>query len=207
MYCRECGAEIPSPENSEYCPQCGEPLAEPSEDDGRTAETNTEHDGADGRESTPPPDTASATQSSSSRWRRTQLLAVGGGVLAGISAFLPWVTARTGGQSVDALATPFGTPLLAAAAIVTFLSVATWGRGFGWLTMLLAGLGGAGITYVSVVVQSTLSSTYAMGTIQVHGNDVSVAAVSPGVGVTVTIVAGLVVVAGALLGILTSLTS
>jgi hypothetical protein len=139
----------------------------------------------------------------------TRVATLAAGILLLIAAFLPWVTAVTGGQlSANATETEFGTPVLIAGGAVLGCSAVRWGRGFGWITMLLSGVAGAGAVYISVAAQQVLSATQTapFQAVIVRGSRVPIGAVEPGVGVVVTIAAGSLAVVGSLFGIIGSFT-
>lgn len=140
----------------------------------------------------------------------TRIATLAAGILLLIAAFLPWVTAVTGGQiSANATETEFGTPVLIAGGAVLGFSAVRWGRGIGWITMLLSGAAGAGAVYISVLTHIALSATQTapFQFVIVRGSRVPIGVVEPGVGVVVTIAAGSLAVVGSLFGIIGSFTN
>jgi len=138
-------------------------------------------------------------------WGVTRIGAIGGGLLAGYSVTQPWVEAEVSGLSADAMATLFG-PVVAIAAVVAILAaMANWGRSWGWLSMILTGLGGIAVAGTGAFAQTYLSETTTLNTVEVDGQDIPVAAVEPGGGVELAILAGAVVAVAALAGIVGAL--
>lgn len=110
-----------------------------------------------------------------------------------------------GGQSWDAMATPFGAPAALLALLGLAFAALSWGRGWGWLTMLLSGLAGVGVTGLAALVRLAVAEDDTLGTIELEGTDVPVAAVEPGFGVTLTALAGVVLALAAAAGIVSTL--
>jgi len=135
----------------------------------------------------------------------TRLGAVGGGLLAGFTVTLPWVEAELGGMDADAMATLFGPVVLIAAAVAVLATIANWGRGWGWLSMILTGVAGVAVAGTGAFAQSYLSETTTLNTVEVDGRDIPVAAVEPGGGVEMAMLAGGVLVVAALAGIVGTL--
>ncbi|MHB9286458.1 hypothetical protein ACKVMT_05400 [Halobacteriales archaeon Cl-PHB] len=102
--------------------------------------------------------------------------------------------------------TEIGSIVMIAAAVALVPPLLAWGSGFGWLTMLLSGLGGGAVGYLAVVTQSLISRTVSFGTMTIKGQDVPVAALDPGTGILVAIAGGGIVILAAVGGILGTLT-
>lgn len=208
MYCSDCGKEIDDGQSVSFCPNCGNAI---DQQEASSAESNTPTNPT-ARESEPSETTTGQKRSQTLSDRIvalgiTRIITFAGGGLVLVSAFLPWVTAITGGQfSANATETRFGTIILIAGVAILGLSAVRWGRGIGWITMLLAGIAGAGVAYIGLAAQVSLSATRTIGTVSVRGEEVPLAAVDPGVGVTVAVVAGGLVVVGSLFGIIGSFT-
>ncbi|MFC3478180.1 zinc ribbon domain-containing protein [Halobacterium litoreum] len=189
MYCTDCGAAVG--DDAAFCTECGAAVdGAAGQDSAGTAERNPQRDGRE----------------TDSGWATSRLLAAGGGALAGVSLFLPWVTAVRGSFSADGMATEFAPVLMAGVAAALVFAGVSWGRGWGWLSMILTGLAGAGIAAVAFVFRATISETTTYGFVQINGNEVPIAAVEPATGVQVALAAGALVTLASLAGIAGSLT-
>lgn len=209
MYCPSCGDEQSA--DASYCMECGADLSASPEAFDSGQQTNP------GDGSGAPPDGAVATSterqatsaevSTSTGWTTSRKVAVGGAVIAGLSVFLPWVEAVTGGVSASGMSTEIGPVAIVAAIIALIPALLTWGRGFGWLSMIITGLAGVGIAGVSLLVMSLTSETATIGRMSVEGQLVPLAALQPAVGIYVTVLGGAVITLAALGGIAGTLTS
>jgi len=103
------------------------------------------------------------------------------------------------------MATLFGPVVALAAAVAVLASISNWGRGWGWLSMILSGIAGLAVAGTGAFARTYLSETTTLNTIEVEGRDVPVAAVEPGGGVELAILAGVVVTVAALAGIVGAL--
>jgi len=108
-------------------------------------------------------------------------------------------------MDADAMATLFGPVVLIAAAVAVLATIANWGRGWGWLSMILTGVAGVAVAGTGAFAQSYLSETTTLNTVEVDGRDIPVAAVEPGGGVEMAMLAGGVLVVAALAGIVGTL--
>lgn len=103
------------------------------------------------------------------------------------------------------MATVFGPVVAIAAAVAVLAAVSNWGRGWGWLSMILTGLAGVAVAGTGWFAQTYLSETTTLNTVEVEGRNVPVAAVEPGGGVEMAMLAGGVIAVAALAGIVGTL--
>jgi len=140
-------------------------------------------------------------------WGVTRLAAVGGGLVAGFTVTMPWVQSKVGGVDADAMSTIFGPAVALAAVVAIIAALANWGRGWGWLSMVLTTLSGAAIAGTALFAQSILSEDDMVSTVEVDGTDIPLAAVEPGGGVEMAMLAGGVVALASLAGIVGAIIS
>lgn len=206
MYCPDCGEEID--ESAEYCIHCGTAItAEPDSTDASSQSegaTETSEPTADANRSatdaneSPTATTESATETTS--WPITRKLAGVAGAVSLGALLLPWYTeasAEVAGQSVsagsfsaNALAIEISPLVLAATGGAILFMLLAWGRGWGWLTMLLSAIGGGAMVYIDLAAISIVGSTYTIGTVTVNGQQIPAAALEPGIGLFAHAIAG-----------------
>lgn len=223
MYCPDCGSEIS--ETAAFCPDCGvdiDDVTSTTQPDGTTtepAQSTTNHGETHATQQARPSQPADApttqqaqvsvtsSESGLSSWPLSRLATLGGGGLAGVSLFLPWVQAIRGGYSANGMSTEFGSVVMLGVVLILLCAWVNWGRGWGRLSMLIAGVSGAGIAGVAYFFQSLVSETYTYGTMMIDGRQIPVAALEPATGVQLALLAGGVIVLSAVLGLFGSFTS
>jgi hypothetical protein len=227
-YCTECGAELdgaPTASSGQDANSgaTGQRVDQPSDRGATGQQPNQPKSTQRATQSTDSASTAQqATQSTADRttdrapprdaqptdsgWATSRMVAAGGGVLAGVSLFLPWVTAVAGDFSANGMATEFGTLVMAGAVAAVAGAVVNWGRGWGWLSMLFTGLSGLAVASAATLFQAIVSETDTISMVEINGNRIPIAAVEPATGVQVAIIAGALVALAALAGIVGSLT-
>ena len=206
MYCPDCGEEIK--DSAEYCMHCGAAISAEFEgtDDASQTEGATETSESapeSSEQTTQPTESASEPSESASEptsWPITRKLAGVAAVAALGALILPWYTetsTEVGGQSVsagsfsaNALAIEISPIVLAATGGAILFMLLAWGRGWGRLTMLLSAIGGGAMVYVDLAAISIVGATYTIGTVTVNGQQIPVAALEPGIGLFVHVIAG-----------------
>lgn len=206
MHCTDCGEELD--DDAAFCPNCGasvESAAGESSSGANTTESGTRASGT--ATAAEPRERVSDTSSSGiSDWSTSRLATMGGGLVAGGSLFMPWVSAIQGGYSANGMSTEFAPLVMAGVAVTLAGAFVNWGRGWGWLSMLLTGVAGVSLAAVAVFFQSYVSETITYGVVRIDGQRVPVAALEPGAGVQLAIVAGAVIALASLAGLVGSFT-
>lgn len=225
MYCPDCGSEIS--DDAAFCPECGidvdaelgrdrdpaetsEPRTESTSQQPVAESTQQPTSGQQPEPQAPqqqPPRNPQTQEWGVGSWAPTRMATVGAGLVAGLSLFLPWVTAIQGEFSANGMATEFGTFVMLGAAVSVIGASANWGRGWGRLSMLLTGLAGVGIASIAYLIRAILSETYTYGTIIIDGRRLPIAALEPASGVQIALLTGAVVAVASLGGLLGSFTS
>lgn len=212
MYCPSCGVE--QSEEASYCSECGAELsASPKQfesneaTNGGTATASGATGGGTqqtgGQQATT--GAAGAANSTSSGWATWRKIAAVSGGAAAVSLFLPWVEAVAGGITANGISTEIGVVILVAAIVGAVPPLLSWGRGWGWLSMIISGLAGLGVAGLAFFTMAYTSETVSTARIVIDGQAVPVAAVEPTVGIYVAIAGGLGLLVSAIAGIVATL--
>jgi hypothetical protein len=153
------------------------------------------------------PQQQTVQQGGISNWSSSRLLTIGGGILAGISLFLPWVVSIDGSQSWNGMATEFSTLVLIPVLLVVLLPAGSWGRGWGRLSALVTLVIGGVMAAGGFVVRAGVSETVTTGTVELDGRTIPMAVVEGGVGLDVFMLAGVLVLIASLGGLVGSFQS
>jgi hypothetical protein len=148
-----------------------------------------------------------AQQGGISNWSSSRLLAIGGGILAGVSLFLPWVVSIEGSQSWNGMATEFSTFVMVPVLLAVLFPAASWGRGWGRLSALVTLVIGGVMAAGGFVIRTGLSETLTTGTIELDGQVIPMAVVEGGVGLDVFMLAGVLILIASLGGLVGSFQS
>lgn len=228
MYCRHCGAEIS--DEAAYCPECGQDIQAPDEENGSQSQTpgsqptgrqqaseagQTRQDApqqpAGGTRTDPPQQSQPRQQAAHGQPQTTEqnrsttrLLAIGGAGLALIALFLPWVSAQAGGFSGSGMELQVMPIAAGAVAVAGIPPILGWGDGWGRLSSLISGIGGVAVGGFGIFMMTALGRTVTVGTVTVRGQDIPIAAVEPGTGIFVFVIAGAVILLTAIAGLIAS---
>ncbi|WP_436936307.1 hypothetical protein [Halovenus marina] len=183
-----------APQNQQTPPQNAQQgSAQPRDQQQHAAPPQNQH------QNTAPPQ--NAQQGGISNWSSSRLLALGGGVLAGVSLFLPWVVSIEGSQSWNGMALEISVLVLIPVLLGVLLPALSWGTGLGRLsalvTLILGGLMVAG----GFFLRTMLAETVTTGTIEIDGQTIPIAVVESAVGLDVFMLAGVLVAIGGLGGL------
>jgi hypothetical protein len=150
-------------------------------------------------QNTAPPQ--NAQQSGLSNWSSSRLLAIGGGILAGVSLFLPWVVSIEGSQSWNGMALEISVLVLIPVLLGVLLPALSWGNGLGRLSALVTLVLGGLIVAGGFFLRTMLAETVTTGTIEIDGQTIPIAVVESAVGLDVFMLAGVLVAIGGLGGL------
>jgi len=143
-------------------------------------------------------------ESSSSKTNYTRFVAVGGGLLAGASLFMPWAVATQDIHSWDGMATEMSTVILIGVFVTVVFPAVSWGGGWGRLSTLTTGVAGLALGFLGFVTRDTLNESVATGHMKLDGQEIPIAALESGSGLDVLLLASVLIVLGSVAGLLFS---